>query len=31
MWQSISDPIMTYLVPIGVMVGILIAIPVFWT
>ncbi len=31
MWQSISDLIMAYLDPIGVVVGILIAIPVLWT
>lgn len=31
MWQTFSAPIMTYLDPVGVVVGILIAIPVFWT
>lgn len=31
MWPTISDLIMTYLDPIGVVVGILIAVPVLWT
>lgn len=31
MWQSVSDLVMTYLDPIGVVVGILIAIPILWT
>jgi hypothetical protein len=31
MWQAISEFVMTYLDPIGVIVGIVIAVPVFWT
>jgi hypothetical protein len=31
MWQTIADLIMTYLDPIGVVVGVLIAVPVLWT
>lgn len=31
MWQGISDFIMTWLDPIGVVLGLVIAVPVFWT
>lgn len=31
MWQSISDVVMTYFDPIGVVIGIIISIPVFLT
>jgi hypothetical protein len=31
MWQPFSDFVMTYVDPVGVVVGLLIAVPVFWT
>jgi len=31
MWEQLTDPIMTYLDPIGVVIGVLIAIPVLLT
>lgn len=31
MWEQITDPIMTYLDPVGVVIGVLIAIPVMLT
>lgn len=31
MWQAITNFIMTYLDPIGIVVGLVLAIPVFWT
>jgi hypothetical protein len=31
MWQQMSSIVMTYLDPVGVVVGLAIAVPVFWT
>ncbi len=31
MWQTVTDFVMTWLDPIGVVIGLLVTLPVFWT